>query len=71
MHLCSKVAKTHIFQMKFHSKALNLYMVLNLIYVYQYIYHKKFHPKISLTTQVLKYLCNVYNQKKIAKRLYL
>jgi hypothetical protein len=57
--------------MKFHSKALNLYMVLDLIHVYQYIHHKKIHPKISLTTLVLKYLCNVCYQKQFAKRLYL
>jgi len=33
---CSKMKKTHIFRMKFYPKTLNIQIVLDLIYVYQY-----------------------------------
>jgi hypothetical protein len=36
MHLLFKNAKNTFFWMKFHPKTLNIFMVLDLIHVYQY-----------------------------------
>jgi hypothetical protein len=53
------ILKKLFFLMKFIQELKCFKMVFNFSGIYQ-LHHEKIHPRIPLTTLVLKYICNVF-----------
>jgi hypothetical protein len=62
MHLLPKDAKKKTYFLnEISSKNLNVFKWSSILVVYiNNIHHEKIHPRIPLTTLVLKYICNVF-----------